>query len=68
MYENHSDDKLINQTLTYWANYIETGDITISASNAVHFKQNKKVKTLTLDQQKFCIRLRDLAMNILKIA
>ena len=57
------DNQIISYALNMWANYIETGDVTISASDAIHFKQNEKVQSLTIDQQKFCIRLRDLAME-----
>jgi len=58
---NESDNRLIYYALGYWANWIETGNITMSAADAINCGERNKLQSLTLEQQKFVTRLRDLA-------
>ena len=55
------DNQLKFQALNMWANHIETGDVCMSISDAINCGQREKINSLTLDQQKFVIRLRELA-------
>lgn len=54
-----SDDSLIRNALHMWANYIETGNIALSAKDAQ--QANKPFKALDLPQMKLVVRLRELA-------
>lgn len=54
-----SDNALIALALNNHANYIETGDISLSAIDAESMK--KPFKALSRDQMKLVIRLRDLS-------
>lgn len=53
------DAQLVFSALSNWANYIETGDVVMSAQDAQNCKQ--PFKALGLDQMTFVLRLRDLA-------
>ena len=55
------DNQIISYALNLWANWIETGDVTISASDSI--SMNTLPKALTLEQQKFVVRLRELAQK-----
>lgn len=54
-----SDKHDIFYALSLWANHIETGDIGLSAQDAIN--TGGKTTPLTLDQMKKVIRLRELA-------
>jgi len=43
------------------ANYIETGDVTLSARDAISMGEQDLLNALTPEQQKFVVRLRDMA-------
>lgn len=52
------DSHVRSRALTMWANYIETGDVTLSRHDA---RGDGRPRVLTDDQQRFVLRLRDLA-------
>jgi len=58
----HSDEDLIYLALHQWANYIETGDINMSAQDA--HNQDRKFNALSTKQMKFVVRLRELGNTI----
>ena len=69
-----SDNQVKFRALNMWANYIETGDVTMSAADAINMKQSlnnmnpiMKLKPLNLEQQKFVIRLREMAIKEIHI-
>lgn len=53
---------LIRNALQYWANYIETGDMTLCSEDASRMGSN--INPLNLDQMKHIIALRELAQEI----
>ena len=53
--------------LNMWANYIETGDVTLSAKDAINCGLPNKIQPLELEQQKLIIRLRELANKEMEI-
>jgi hypothetical protein len=57
-----SDTALIYRALTQWANYIETGDITISAADAHNMGRHSVPKSTTDEQKAFVLRLHQLAL------
>lgn len=57
--ERESDESLIRNALTMWANYIETGNVVLSAKDAQQAR--KPFKALDHQQMKLVIRLRELA-------
>jgi len=59
-----TDEQKIYFALCMWANYIETGDIGISAVDAED--RGLKVKGLDLEQMKTVIRIRELASAALE--
>ena len=50
-----TDKQLVRRALQMWSNYIQTGDVTISQSDAKNM--NRKVKPLTIEQMEFIVRL-----------
>lgn len=54
-----SDENLIHTALQMWANYIETGNVALTAKDAQN--ASKPFKALDLHQMKLVIRLRELA-------
>ena len=54
-----TDQEKISYALNVWANYIETGDVTLCAADAKHF--GVQGKTLNKDQLALVKRLRELA-------
>ncbi len=64
MIDNWNDWELRLHALNLWANYIETGNVTMSAVDAS--KAKKPFNALTLDQQRIVVRLRDLAIKELE--
>lgn len=57
------DNELKCYALNFWANWIETDDMTMSAENAVKCDRRDKMNVLTLEQVKLVIRLRELAIK-----
>lgn len=55
------DNQIKYHSLNLWANYIETGDVNMSANDAIKTNNRQCIQPLELEQQKFVIRLRDLA-------
>lgn len=53
-----SDRELAAMALSFWANHIETGVMTLSAQDAA--KMGKPFNALSQDQQKVVMRLREL--------
>jgi hypothetical protein len=60
--DNPTDQELIARALNLWGNWIETGNIILSAEDA----QQRKLKfnALSVDQMKLVVRLRELATAI----
>ena len=58
-FADSSDGTLIAHALSSWANWIETGDLNISAIDAA--QMDRTFNALTLDQMKLVIRLRELS-------
>ena len=54
-----TDEQKIYFALNLWANYIETGDVTLCAKDAE--RTGDKVKALDATQMKVIVRLRELA-------
>lgn len=59
---NNEEKEDVFLALSYWANFIETGNLATSAKDAEN--SGKKFKALTSDQMKKVIRLRDLAAKV----
>lgn len=59
-----ADEQKISHALSMWANHIETGDICVSAEDAI--KRGMKTKPLRGDQMRFVLRLRELARAALQ--
>lgn len=59
MPDEQTDHELIRTALHLWANHIETGNVALSARDAVH--AHKPFKALSNDQMKLVVRLRELA-------
>jgi hypothetical protein len=56
---NMTDEQLIANSLSMWANYVETGDMALSAIEAR--EQKLPYNALMVDQMKLIIRLRELS-------
>lgn len=59
-----TDKELINQALNYWANYIETGEVHLSARDKINMGQLSK--PLDDNQVLTVLRLRELAKQQLQ--
>lgn len=55
----------IYQALIIWRNYIETGDVNLSANFAIQCGKSEIIKQLTTEQKKKCIELEELANKYL---
>jgi len=55
------DKHVRSYALNMWANHIETGDVTLSARDAISMGEQDLLNALTPEQQKFVVRLRDMA-------
>lgn len=62
MFEN--DNEIVAQALSMWANHIETGRVTNTATDVINM--GLFPKPLTMDQMKFVIRLRELSVKTLE--
>ncbi|MFL9611027.1 ribonuclease H [Methylobacillus sp. Pita2] len=58
-----SDNELIMRSLMLWANYIETGSVIISATDAKNMNQPDLIKKLDRHQTQLIKRLRNLALD-----
>lgn len=65
MFDEQSDAVVIAHALSMWANYIETGDVCMSAEDAE--RANEKFNALSTDQMKFVIRLREMETEARKL-
>lgn len=63
MLETWTDQELISNALNMWANYIETGNVTMSAKSAK--EMNEEVYTLNYRQKELVDRIRKLATEAL---
>jgi hypothetical protein len=54
----------IIMSLNYWANYIETGDLTLTAEDAE--SAGKPFKALNLEKMRCILFIRDLAAQVAK--
>lgn len=59
--EHMSNKELISTALRQWANYIETGNVSMSKKDAVNCGQKGDIKILSTSQVNMVERLRDLA-------
>lgn len=59
------EKELVSTALDFWANYVETGDITMSRTDAVNRKLERRIKSLTEDQEQLVRDLRNLAKRFL---
>jgi len=59
--DGFSDSELKFRALNMWANFVETGDVILSAKDAI--QQGKMPRALELNQQKLVIRIRELAVK-----
>ena len=57
----HNHSELITSSLHMRANYIETGNVALSAKDAAESNQHKLIKSLDEDQQDLVDQLRKLA-------
>jgi len=57
------DKEHIYRALNMWKNYIETGNIVLSAADAK--ERGEKYNALSVDQMKFIVHLEDLKMRVL---
>jgi hypothetical protein len=60
-----NDSELISTALRMWANYIETGNVSISSTDCVNMGQPYKVKVINDQQKRFVDRLVKLSIDIL---
>ena len=65
MFEKDSQVKY--QALNMWANWIETHDVNMSAKDAINCDKRQCILPLELEQQKFIVRLRELANKELNL-
>ena len=61
-----SDNKLIARALTYWANWIETRDISKSALSAEVSDKQEQIIKLGQEQKQFVEKLRELAVKSIR--
>jgi hypothetical protein len=61
-WKEFTDKEMAAAALTYWANSIETGEMTLSAKDAE--AQGKPFNALSVDQMALIIRLRKLARKL----
>jgi hypothetical protein len=61
---DNKDRGTIHNALSFWANYLETGDWLISGQDALN--QKIKVRPMDMDQMKHVIYLRELAAEVLR--
>ena len=64
MNDETTDLELIVHALNMWANYIETGDLVLSAQDVKNMMSADKIKSLSLEQIKIVVRLRELAKSV----
>ncbi len=59
----NDDANVVSYALSMWANYIETGDVTLSRQDCKNCGYTDKIKHLSNDQAFFVARLRHLSMK-----
>ncbi len=60
-----TDKEIIHRSLAMRKNYIQTGDISLSAIDANNCGKKDKIKPLTTDQMKLIIRIEELMLKCL---
>jgi hypothetical protein len=60
------DNQIKAHALLMWANYIETGNVAMSAADAINCGRSNEIETLTRYQHEFVQRLRTLATKELE--
>lgn len=60
-----SKSQMISTALVMRANYLETGDVTLTRNDAINMKCANIIKPLDEDQQELVLELRRLARKIL---
>jgi hypothetical protein len=63
--DNFTDKQIISCALSQWANYIETGEVHMSADTAKTIRNKNQINNLNLDQITFAARLRELSKKML---
>lgn len=63
MFEEWTDQQLISNALNMWANYVETGNVAMSAKTAK--EMNEEVYTLNFRQRELVDRMRKSATETL---
>lgn len=67
-----TDKELISRAISMWANYIETGTVTLSAADANQRNEFSgprdkiKINALTADQVELVERIKKLSINVLR--
>lgn len=56
-----TDNEIIAFALRSWANYIETNNMSLSRNDAIRLNQHKIIKSLSEEQERFIIRIKELA-------
>lgn len=59
----NDDVNVVSHALSMWANYIETGDVTLSKQDCRNCGYTDRAKHLSNDQAFFVARLRHLSMK-----
>lgn len=57
----YRDQDVVSCALSMWANYIQTGDVTLSPQDAKNRGCDDRVKVLSDEQMRFVLRLRDMS-------
>jgi hypothetical protein len=55
------DAEIVSCALTMWANYIETGHVTLSSQDAQNCGYKDEIRTLDDNQMRFVLRLRKMS-------
>ena len=55
------DSEIICHALLMWRNYVQTGDVTLSTTDACNMGDEGRCRQLNADQQEFVVRLEELA-------
>jgi hypothetical protein len=58
--------KMIWVALNMRNNYIETGDVTLSAADAKQFNEDKKINALSDDQMRLILASRDMINKVIQ--
>lgn len=59
-----TDREVIIYALTMWQNYIQTGDVLQNPDDAKNCGESKKIKSLTIDQMEFLVRIEKIKQKL----